>query len=257
MADAGAPDQTAVTASEQRRRRPGRRTGSHDGQPEGSLAAEQVEAGVPVHERDRQHEGQRLDQLAREDRQRVLRQRVAAVGERVGELGRRRWSRTGCTRSRRTGRRRSAPPETTISAATATRAGVQSTYAAAQREDDGGLGDPAQPAQRELVGAAPGPAAAPAWSSSGRAGPMPDLLADPLDAADEQVGERRCRARWRRRATPTSVSAKPPRVSTFANMIQIADEVEAGDQRRCRPSASRTTSGRPARPGPTCRRCAA
>src|SRR3954470_13141990 len=37
----------------------------------GVLAAQDVEAGVPVHERDGHHEGQGLDDLAREDRERV------------------------------------------------------------------------------------------------------------------------------------------------------------------------------------------
>ena len=113
------------------------------GHPERVGAAEEEEAGVPVDEGDRDDERQPDQHLAREDVERVLRDRGAAVGEGVGEL-------RGVGGPELDAREADEEPEEDQPAADEHRHGHQDAcrgpvdVGARPPEHDGGLGQPAR-----------------------------------------------------------------------------------------------------------------
>ena len=113
--------------------------------------------------------------------------------------------------------------------------GVQSTSTTRQRpgEHQRALGDPAEPAQRELVGAHLHEHAAPAGPSSRRTCPSRIVAAEPLDVADDEVGEPEAERGGAVQEGDLAAGRSRRGASTLANMTTIADEVDAGDDAAC------------------------
>ena len=138
-----------------------------------------------------------LDELAGEDRQRVLRDGVAAVGERVGELGGVGGPELDARESHEEREEDQRPRRPSSTRAPAPAAGVQSTRrSSAQPKTTTACAIRPKPAERELVGAdLHQQRHRPDHHRVERA--RPDRAAEPLDAADQQVGDPRP-TRWRR-----------------------------------------------------------
>ena len=193
---------------------------SHSGKPNGSGWSRTYRAGYQFTNASGTRNVSAFDHLPGEDGQRVLRHRVAAVGEGVGDLA-------GVDR-----------PE------------LDAGEADEDREEDHRARRPASTAspapwpasRRRTCDATPSTttawviranrrsanSSAHTWVSSGSgltsivsSRPDPDHLAEPLDPADDQVGDAEAERRWRRTGRRSPRGSKPPSASTVWNMIQI------------------------------------